>query len=437
MKKVLIITYFWPPAGGPGVQRILKFVKYLPKFGWEPIILTVQNGEYPAIDYSLEKNIPNTCKVYKTNSFEPFSLYKKFLGIKNNQHIPTAVLTEEKVSFKKRIANWIRLNLFIPDAKIGWKYFAVKEGLNIIAREKPDIIFSSSPPPTVHLIAKKIAKKSNLKWIADFRDPWTEIHYYEDQPRLSLIKKIDKSLESKVLHTADKITCISKLDMEDDFGKKTNPLKCVNIPNGFDEDDFGKFNINKTNKSVFTMLHLGAVNNERNPKALFEAIKRLKNNGLINSTMFTLKFVGRIESIIKETVTSFDIDDLITFVDYLPHQKALKYMEECSILILLITNSKKNNRILPGKTFEYLRAQKFILTFGPSDGETARILMNAKAGEVVEYSDTQKIINIITKQVELWKSGTSTYFSNKQEIERYSRENLTGDLASVFNDLTD
>ena len=162
MKKVLIVTYFWPPAGGPGVQRILKFVKYLPDFGWQPIILTVEKGEFPAIDKTLEKNIPSNCKVYKTKSLEPFNLYKKFVGLNSNENIPTAVLADSKASIKNRIANWIRLNLFIPDAKIGWKFYAVKEGLKIIMRENPSLIFSTSPPPTVHLIAKNLSNKNSV-----------------------------------------------------------------------------------------------------------------------------------------------------------------------------------------------------------------------------------------------------------------------------------
>jgi hypothetical protein len=192
MKKVLIITYYWPPAGGPGVQRVLKFVKYLPELGWQPLVLTVKKGEYPAIDETLAKNIPPECKVFKTNIFEPSDLYKRFLGMDDKAKIPTAVLADNNPGLKKQIANLIRLNFFIPDAKIGWKKFAVEEGLKIIETEKPDLIFSSSPPPTVHLIAKKLAAKTNLKWVADFRDPWTDIHYYEKQPRLFFAKYLDR-----------------------------------------------------------------------------------------------------------------------------------------------------------------------------------------------------------------------------------------------------
>lgn len=435
MKKVLIVTYFWPPAGGPGVQRVLKIVKFLPKFGWQPIILTVANGEYPALDNTLAKNIPSICKVYKTRTFEPFGLYKKFVGIKTDQHIPTAVLSEANVSLKKKIANWIRLNLFVPDAKIGWKYFAVKEGLKIIENEKPDIIFSSSPPPTVHLIANQLAEKTKIKWVADFRDPWTDIHYYENQSRLNFIEKLDKELEFKVLQKADKVTCISKLDIEEDFGKKTDSYKCVNIPNGYDEEDFISLNTGRTNKNIFTMLHLGAVNNERNPIGLFDAIKKLKESGFIDSTIFKFNFVGKVEPVIRDTVERFAINDLINFVDYIPHQQALKYIEETSMLVLLITNSKKNRRILPGKTFEYLRAQKFILALGPVDGEVSRIIKEVNSGIVIDYNNSETIEDILKQQFNSWHKDLADYISSKDEIQKYSRENLTKDLVGIFDNL--
>ena len=209
LKKVLIITYYWPPAGGPGVQRVLKFAKYLPEFGWQPIILTVENGEYPAIDESLLKEIPQGIKVYKTKSFEPFTIYRKFFSDKKNQPIPVGILAQSGGSLKKRIANFIRLNFIIPDAKIGWKFSAVKEGQKIIDLEKPDLIFSSSPPPTTHLIAKTLAKRNKIKWIADLRDPWSKIHYYQNN-RLAIANKLDERIEHKTLSASNKVITVSE-----------------------------------------------------------------------------------------------------------------------------------------------------------------------------------------------------------------------------------
>ena len=436
MKKVLIITYYWPPAGGPGVQRVLKFTKYLPEFGWQPLILTVAKGEYPAIDKTLEKNIPKECKVFKTKSREPMALYKKFIGMEKNEKIPTAVLADNNPSFKKRMANWIRLNLFIPDAKIGWKKFAVKEGMKIIKNEKPDLIFSSSPPPTVHLIASELANRSNLKWIADFRDPWTDIHYYEEQPRLVITKLKDRRLEQNVLNRADKVTCISKLDIELDFAKKTDTEKCINIPNGYDDDDFTEMNVFNSPTRKFTILHLGAVNKERNPEKFFEAVSSLRRKKIINENNFQIIFIGNIEPVVMTTVEKNEIWDLVSYVDYLPHKEALQQTDRANILLLLVTQSKKNRRILPGKTFEYMRTGKFIFALGPEDGEVARIVTETNAGVVVDYSNEEKIEKILLQKFNDWQNNELMFEGDTEKIKQYSRKKLTEELVTVFNELT-
>ncbi|MFC1887722.1 group 1 glycosyl transferase, partial [Candidatus Cloacimonadota bacterium] len=206
MKKVLIITYYWPPAGGPGVQRVLKFAKYLPEFGWQPVILTVLDGEYPAYDIELKEEIPKGIKIFKTSTIEPFVLYKLFFGMRTDTHLSTHVLdTMKNKSYKQKISQLIRANLFIPDARIWWYLFAVKKGIKLVKNEKIDLIMSSSPPQTTHLIAKKIAQKTGKKWIADFRDPWTDYFRIKDLPRIGLIKKLDKHYEHSVLRNADTV----------------------------------------------------------------------------------------------------------------------------------------------------------------------------------------------------------------------------------------
>jgi hypothetical protein len=275
MKKVLIITYYWPPAGGPGVQRILKFAKYLPDFGWQPIILTVKNGEYPAIDESLINEIPNNCRVFKTNSIEPNNLYKKLIGIKSNQNIPVAVLAEKHQSLKKKIANRIRLNLFIPDAKIGWKPFAVKKSKQIINEFNPDLIFSSSPPPTVHLIAKSLKKYSNLKWVADLRDPWTDIYYYHNLKKSKISTRLDKNLELSVFKSADLLCTVSK-DLANIFAGKKPGLDIKIITNGFDPDDLPDISLKEKYKK-FTIAYAGKLNVQQNPNNLWQVLQKLIN----------------------------------------------------------------------------------------------------------------------------------------------------------------
>lgn len=431
-KKVLIVTYYWPPAGGPGVQRVLKFAKYLPEFGWDPIILTVKNGAYPALDPSLEKNISSNIKVFKTASLEPIHLYKRFVGMKSDEAIPNAVLAEtDGLSWKKRLANSIRMNFFIPDAKIGWRSYAVSKGMQIIKKLQPDLIFSSSPPPTVHLIAKELASRSRLPWVADFRDPWTDIHYYEHGHRVSRALKKDMKLEKQVLDQADRITCISHLDVEMDFGKKAGMEKCLTIPNGYDEEDFESISYTPNkDKNHFTLLHLGAVGRERNPENLFRAVRQLQQEGIISADTFTLRFVGKVEPLIVESIQAEGIMDLVDFISYLPHHEALKQMEKASAMLLLITQSEKNVRIMPGKTFEYMRSGLPVLALGPENGEVAGTLSRSGTGKVIAYESPEKMKSFLKELL------SGEFKLDKADVARFSRRQLSKDMANCFDELT-
>ncbi|MFA6618146.1 MAG: glycosyltransferase, partial [Candidatus Neomarinimicrobiota bacterium] len=210
MKKILIVTYYWPPAGGPGVQRILKIVEHLPEQGWEPIVLTVENPSAPAIDESLLARIPENIKIYKTKTSEPFEAYKKLTGKKAGEALPKNISLSENISAKEKLSRWIRANLFIPDARKGWKRFLVREGMKIIENEKPDLIFSTSPPHSLQLGAMRLAKKSGLPWVADLRDPWSEAYWEADMPKSKRSEAKNRVFESKVLNTADHITTVGK-----------------------------------------------------------------------------------------------------------------------------------------------------------------------------------------------------------------------------------
>ena len=433
-KKVLIVTYYWPPAGGPGVQRVLKFAKYLPEFGWDPIILTVQNGEYPAIDESLAKDIPEGCKVYKTKALEPSLFYRKFTGMKSDEKIPVANLAQKNVSWKKKLSNWIRLNLFVPDAKIGWIPYAVAQGKKIIREEQPDIIFSSSPPPTVHLIANKLSKWSGLKWVADFRDPWTEIHYYKTTKRSRLTRLIDATFERKCLDNSNAVTCVSNMDIELDYKLKVKDKnKFYFVPNGYDESDFEHFNPVFL-KDKIVIAHSGSVGIERSPEVIFKIVRRLTDESLINERNFELLVIGKIEPAIVSLIESYKIEKYVSIIPYMPHKASIKAISHSNLLLLLITKSENNKRILPGKTFEYIRMKKPIIALGPVGGEVSKILSGTKTGQTFEYSDEQSIENYLKSF--LLKSRKGLFHQNSTDISNFSRQNLTLKLSDVFNKVT-
>lgn len=428
MKKVLIITYYWPPAGGPGVQRVLKFAKYLPEFGWQPIILTVENGEYPAIDKSLIDEIPQSIKVFKTRSIEPFSIYKKFSGDKNNQPIPVGVLAQSSSSLKKRIANFIRLNFIIPDAKIGWKFSAIKEAQKIIDVEKPDLIFSSSPPPTTHLIAKTLAERNQLKWVADLRDPWSKIHYYKNS-RSNIANKLDEKLEYKTLSVADKVITVSE-----NFSKliAANRERIGIILNGFDEDDITDLNNRQKDSSIFQLTYVGGLNENRFYPYFFQQLLNFAEQKKLTKHHIKLSLVGSISQNHIERLYTILGEDAITidFKGYLEHKEALKIMFESDLLLLFTEKVSYYSGHIPGKFFEYISTGNFVLGIGDKLGDTNHILKGIEGGVIVDKN--HNFIELLNELYSRWQIG-KLKGADPQKIEKYSRKNLTKQLVQVFN----
>ncbi|MCK4827329.1 glycosyltransferase [bacterium] len=430
MRKVLIITYYWPPSGGPGVQRVLKFSKYLPEFGWQPIILTVKNGEYPAIDETLAEDIPECCKVFKTNSIEPNLLYKKFTGMKPDENLPVAVLAEKDVNWKKRWANWIRLNLFIPDAKIGWIPFAVREGKKIIEREKPELIFSSSPPPTVHLIAQKLATWSGVKWVADFRDPWTDIYHYDRAVRSLYSRSRDRRLERGVLNAADVLTTVSRNVSSLLEAKKGSGTTIEVIPNGYDEADFRDLDRVKRFNG-FTLTYAGKMNNQQNPTRLWEVLNNLVRSDQQFAENFQMLFMGNITSEIMDAIEANNLRDNLKIAGYVNHNRMIENLYKSHILLLLIPNTKNNQGIVTGKLFEYLPTENFILGVGPENGDAAKILHETNTGKMFGFEEIEEVGNEIERQYGNWQKGIRREV-NEEEIREYSRRKSVDKLAEIF-----
>ncbi|MBC8486957.1 MAG: glycosyltransferase family 4 protein [Bacteroidetes bacterium] len=430
LKKVLIITYYWPPAGGPGVQRVLKFAKYLPEFGWQPIILTVKNGEYPAIDISLQKEIPANCIVYNTFSLEPNFVYKKFTGMGSDEKIPTAVLATENNNWKKRLANWIRLNIFIPDAKIGWIPFAVREGKKIIKEEKPDVIFSSSPPPTVHLIARKLAKWSGIKWVADFRDPWTDIYHYSDVKRSPWSLNRDKDKEKEIITSAGKIITVSQNVAELLNEKIPNPREIRIIPNGYDKSDF--YNLEEEPAfDKFTIAYAGKINIQQNPSNLWKILGSMARENLTSTANFQILLMGNITDEVIAEIKQNNLEKHLKNLGYVDHKTSLKNLKKSHVLLLLIPNTGKNKGIVTGKLFEYIAIEKFILGIGPKDGDAAEILAQTNTGRMFAFNEIRDIRKEIDRQYKNWQRGLTQKVS-KEEIRKYSRQNQTLALSNIF-----
>lgn len=412
-KKVLIITYYWPPAGGPGVQRVLKFVKYLPQFGWEPIVLTVKNGEYPAIDHSLEKDIPKGIKVYKTKTIEPFRIFKFLSGKSKKQQIATFILDQQKQSLSDKIFAWIRSNLFLPDARIGWFPFAYMKAKKIINSEAINIVFTSSPPHSLQLIGLRLKKYLKIKWVADFRDPWVDAFWEAGEKRTFYSQNVIDNQERKVFLNADKVITVSPT-LQKRFEYKFS-RKIEFIANGYDEDDIAKIEIKKSEKIV--LRYFGSIARSQYPKNLFDFILKYSPDNL------KIEFYGNFDQTLHNFSHNIDSNSFMLF-NYLPHDKAIFKMLSSDILLLLIP--KNRNDILTGKLFEYIGCGKPILCIGPK-GDASDIIEKNNFGYHFDYDDD--LYYFFDKNLNL----LSSYEFSKEKQQLYSRKKQTKYLSQIFD----
>ena len=429
-KKVLIITYYWPPGGGAGVQRWLKFVKYLRLYGWEPIVYTPENPEAPAIDTSLEKDIPENLTVLKTKVWEPYAIYKRLTGQKPDEKIKSGFLTEkEKPGFLERLSVWIRGNFFIPDARKFWIKPSVKFLTSYLKDNPVDLIVSTGPPHSMHLIALGIKKKLNLPWLADFRDPWTNIDFYHKLKLTARADKKHKRLEKEVLDTADKVICIS-YDMAKEFEEITSTNIEV-ITNGYDEEDFKEIKPLHENKKEFEILHLGSMNADRNPVSLWKALQELKKENPVLEQRLKITFIGFVDITVKNALRQYGLTGVVEMIPYLPHGDALRRAAGADVLLLALNDTPNVKGILPGKMFEYLALKSPILGTGDTEGDAANILLSTNAGKMFDFEDITGIKEFLLQAF----NGEHKY--SFEGTERFSRKYLTRKMSEVFQELTE
>ena len=435
MKKVLILTYYWPPSGGAGVQRWLKFTKYLKKYGWEPIIYTAENGEMPVVDLSLLKDVPEELTILKTPIWEPYQLYKRFIGRKKDDKINASFLSEnKKAGLSEKISIWIRGNFFIPDARKFWIKPSINYLENYIIKNNIEYIISSGPPHSMHLIALGLKNKfTSLKWVADFRDPWTNIDFYD---KLMLTKRSNNKhhcQELNVLTTADIILSIGK-GMSNEFlniyqksgGKNLNKFKVIS--NGFDADDIKTSDIIKDKK--FSIAHIGTLVKDRNPIVLWKVLKKLTDTRDDFRSQLEIKLVGKVDIFVKEQLENYGLINFVKKIDYLPHSEVIIEQQKSKVLLLLINNTKNAKDILTGKFFEYMASGSPILAIGPIDGELADIIKQTQTGLISNFEDEitleKNILNLFVNQ---------SIKTNGEEVIKYSREELTKKLCELLNEL--
>lgn len=433
MKNVLVIAYYFPPSGGPGVQRVLKHIQYLPEFGWNPIVLTVENGDFPARDESLLAKIPKNIHVERVKIFEPYDLYRTFMGSKKNTPIDVNVIKKESQerTTREKIAEFIRATFFIPDARVGWLFTGVPAALQLIEQFNIQAIYSSSPPYTCSLIARQIKRKTGLKWIAGFRDPWTE--FLTTPKRWFLPAMFDRALEHSVFREADAVECAWEGIIKDARGKypELPAEKFFHVPNGFDSADFPKFDsVKKSTK--FTVTYTGSMYGRRNPASFFEALELLIRQEKLSPKDIHLRFVGRFGAEVLAMFESASFRSAIEVISYIPHEKSVELLFESDILLLVVDEAKESEEIVPGKVYEYVGTKKPILAIAPIESAIAKLLAETGAGNVAHQSEIEKIARNFLTYYQNWQKGEPIISPNHEKIKNYERREAARMLAELL-----
>lgn len=434
MKRVLIITYYWPPSGGSGVQRWLKMSKYLPEYGWQPVIYTPENAEYPVEDPSLLQDIAPEAEVIKRKIVEPYSFYKQLLGIKKEQKVKVGFINEgeRKQGWKENLSLWVRGNLFIPDARCWWVKPSVRFLKRYLKEHPVDAIISTGPPHSMHLIALKLHKVLNIPWIADFRDPWTEIDYYS---QLHLTRRSDckqHRLEHEVLTQADRVLTVAP-----DGARRLEALGAHNVMtiyNGFDWNDEDRNTETRPQNEKFNLTYIGVLSKIQNPENLWEAIGELVEESESFGEKLQINMIGQIDRSVEAAFRKAKLEQHVVFKPYIPHSQVLQEQQSADLLLLLLMpeNTPRAKGLLTGKLFEYLSSGRPILCIGPEDGDAAHIINEAKAGLTVGFEDKEKMKTAIKGLYDAYKSGTLKGCQN-EAIEKYSRKALAGEFVEMMN----
>ncbi|MBP6180472.1 glycosyltransferase family 4 protein [Flavobacterium sp.] len=423
-KKLLIITYYWPPAGGPGVQRWLKFVKYLPDFGIQPIVYIPENPTYPIVDEKLVKEVSDSAIVLKHKIFEPYQL-ASFLSKNKTKKISSGIIpNQKKQSFLDKLFLWIRGNLFIPDARVFWVKPSVSYLEKYIIENNIDTIVTSGPPHSLHLIGLELKQKLNLKWFADFRDPWTTIGYHKSLRLSDYAANKHKKLEHQVLNAADTIIVTSKTT-KTEFQAITNKPIAV-ITNGYDTENVEK----QTLDTKFSLAHIGSFLSERNPLILWESLVELLHEIPDFKSHLEIKLIGAVSQEVLETITQFALNSYLNNLGYVSHTEAIAHQRKSQVLLLIEINSEDTKSIIPGKLFEYMVSNRPIIAIGPNGSDFAEIITETNTGVFFNYSEKMKLKSIILDFYNQFLEEKLK--ANGIGLQRYSRKNLTKELVKLI-----
>ena len=427
MKKVLIITYYWPPSGGGGVMRWLKMSKFLPELGWQPIIYTPENPDPSVLDESLLKEIHPEIVELKTHIWEPYDFYRKITGKKSGEKFKAGYISEaSEGNWKSKLSVFIRGNFLIPDPRKFWIKPSVKFLSKYLKANPVDVIISTGPPHSMHIIALELKKKFDIPWIADFRDPWTDIDFYHKLKLTAWADNRHRNLEKKVLAAADHVVTVSPGCASDI--EKIAHRKIEVINNGFDPTDYD-FELPRLDET-FTISHFGAFNRDRNPLALWKVLGELASNNPIFKRLLRINLIGQTDQSVISEIEKNNLKGNLLVKDHLPHREGLIELSKSQVLLLPLNDAPNVKGILPGKMYEYMALRLPILALGPTDADYAKILKETNTGISLNFDDEVGIKNTLQKYFQLFQENKLTVGSGA--FDRYSRKNLAGQFIKLI-----
>jgi hypothetical protein len=435
MKRVLVVTYYWPPSGGSGVQRWVKFAKYLPQEGWQPVIYTPENPEYTAIDHTLEAEIPHTVEIIRRPITEPYNLYRKLMGKGASTDMKTLTagasggavteISSGKKSFKQRLSLWIRGNLFVPDPRVGWVKPSVRFLKKYLAEHPVDVIVTTGPPHSMHLIGQRLHKELGLPWIPDFRDPWSRMYYLKHLPMSARTWRKLRAMEQSVLDDCSTVLAVTPLVQEEFQAQTKTPVAM--ITNGYDGGDFEQA---VEPDGFFNVVHTGLFAADGNPLNLWKALGIKAWADADFKAALRLRLVGKVDREVYDAIAEAGLKDNVVDLGYRDHLTAVREQLAATMLVLPLRNDPEYRPILPGKLFEYLASRRPILGIGQEDGAMARVLADTGAGVTAGWDNLEAMRDFIDKAWEQFKAGGVPPVEG--DIARFSRRSLTRELAALL-----
>ncbi len=420
----MIISYYWPPAGGPGVQRWLKFTRYLPEYDVEPVLYVPEKAHYPLKDASLTEEVPRNITILKKNIFEPYS-FARLISSKDTEKISSGIIPEERQQgLLQKLMLFIRGNFFIPDARRFWIKPSVDFLTEYLQENKIDTVITTGPPHSMHLIGLKLKEKLELHWIADFRDPWTQIGYHKKLKLLPFTRKKHEQLEKAVLEGADKLITTSFTTREE-FQKITaTPIEV--ITNGYDYEKVEPVPLDQK----FSISHIGSLLSGRNPQNLWRALQELTLENDDFAADFQLKLTGAVGEPVLESIKKFGLEQYLSVKGYVSHREALQLQRGSQVLLLIEIDSPETRGIIPGKIFEYMVSNRPILAVGPKHADIQKIIKETNTGSFFLYSEKEGMKDFLLERYREFRIGNLK--SHPIGLQQYSRKALTGQLAKLI-----